>query len=79
MKETKKQNRDIELEAIVGNMLISQYQAYILKSRIADRLDQWWIFSQGRDRNPFSFTFNRERKEIKITLDLNGFMFGNIG
>lgn len=35
------QNRDYDLEAIVGNMLISQYQAHILKSRIVDRLDEW--------------------------------------
>lgn len=33
------QNRDYDLE--VGNMLISQYQAHILKSRIVDRLDEW--------------------------------------
>lgn len=40
MKEMKNQNRDFELEAIVGNLLISQYQVHILKSRIADRLDE---------------------------------------
>jgi hypothetical protein len=73
----KSQNRDFELEAIVGNMLISQYQSHILKSRIADRLDEWWALTQDRDRNSSSFTFNRERKKFTISLRTNEFMLGN--
>jgi hypothetical protein len=73
----KNQNRDFELEAIVGNMLISQYQSHILKSRMADRLDKWWALSQDRDRNSSSLTFNRERKEFKVSLRINEFMLGN--
>ena len=72
----KNQNRDFELEAIVGNMLISQYQSHILKSRIADKLDKWWVLTQDRDRNSSSFTFDRERKEFKVSLCINEFMLG---
>ena len=72
----KNQNRDFELEAIVGNMLISQYQSHILKSRIADSLDKWWVLTQDRDRNSSSFSFNRERKEFKVSLRINEFMLG---
>lgn len=71
----KNQNRDLELEAIVGNMLISQYQAHVLKSRIADRLDEWWVLSQDRDRNSSSFTFDRHRKEFKVSLRVSEFLF----
>ena len=71
----KNQNRDIDLEAIVGNMLISQYQAHILKSRIADRLDDWWVLSQDRDRNSSTFIFNRHGKEFKVSLSINESMF----
>jgi hypothetical protein len=67
----KNQNRDLELEAIVGNMLISQYQAHILKSRIADRLDEWWILSQDRSRNSSSFKFDRHGKNFTISLHIN--------
>lgn len=67
----KNQNRDLELEAIVGNMLISQYQAHILKSRIADRLDEWWILSQDRGRNSSSFKFDRHGKNFKVSLHIN--------
>ena len=70
----KNQNRDFELEAVVGNMLISQYQSHILKSRISDRLDKWWVLTQDSDRNSSSFTFNRESKEFKVSLRINEFM-----
>ena len=73
----KNQNRDFKLETIIGNMLISQYQSHILKSRIADSLDKWWILTQDRDRNSSSFTFNRERKEFKVSLHINEFMPGD--
>jgi hypothetical protein len=71
----KGQKRDLELEAIVGNLLISQYQAHILKSRIADRLDEWWILSQDKGRNSSSFTFDRHGKEFKVSLHINETVF----
>jgi hypothetical protein len=69
----KNQNRDLdlELEANVGDVIISQYQAHVLKSRIADRLDEWWIISQDRDRNPSSFRFNHHMKKFKVSLKVN--------
>jgi hypothetical protein len=45
--------RDLDLEGIVGNMLISQYQLQILRYKLADSLDGWWL-SQDRGRNSFS-------------------------
>lgn len=75
MKEMKNQNRDLELEVIVGNLLISQYQAHVLKSRIVDRLGGWWLLSRDRERNSSSFTFNRNGKEFKVSLNVNEFMF----
>jgi hypothetical protein len=54
-----------------ASMLISQYQAYILKSRIADRLDEWWVLSQDRDRNSSTFTSDRHGKDFKVSLSVN--------
>jgi hypothetical protein len=62
----KNQYRDPKLKAIVGNMIISQYKAHVLKSRIADRLDEWWILSQDKDRNSSSFTFNHHMKKLRF-------------
>jgi hypothetical protein len=61
----KNQNRDLELESIVGNMLISQYQIHKLKSRIADRFDEWW--------NSSYFVFIRHGKEFKVSLKVDKF------
>jgi hypothetical protein len=63
MKKMENHDRDLELEAIVGNTLISQHQVHKLKSRIVDRLDEWWILSQNIDRNSSSFVFHRHGKE----------------
>jgi hypothetical protein len=62
--------RDFDLEGIVGNMLISQYQAQILKSRLADRLDGWWL-SQARDRNSSSFSFQKRGQIFKVSLNVS--------
>jgi hypothetical protein len=62
--------RDFDLEGIVGNMLISQYQAQILKSRLADRLDGWWL-SQAGDRNSSSFSFQKRGRVFKVSLNVS--------
>jgi hypothetical protein len=62
--------RDFDLEGMVGNMLISQYQAQILKSRLADRLDGWWL-SQARDRNSSSFSFQKRGQIFKVSLNVS--------
>ncbi|MPZ07992.1 MAG: hypothetical protein GEU26_16510 [Nitrososphaeraceae archaeon] len=59
--------RDFDLERIVGNMLISQYQAHILKSKLADRLAGWWILSQNREYDSSSFTFSHHGQKFKVS------------
>jgi hypothetical protein len=65
--EENESHRDFDLEVIVGNMLISQYQAHILKSNLADGLAGWWILSQDRDYNSSSFTFSHNGKKFKVS------------
>lgn len=59
-------HRDFDLEGIVGNMLISQYQAHILKSKLAEGLAGWWILSQNRDYDSSSFTFSHHGRKFKV-------------
>jgi hypothetical protein len=65
--EESKSYRDFDLEKIVGDMLISQYQAHILKSRLDNRLAGWWILSQDRDYDSSSFTFRHYGKKFKVS------------
>jgi hypothetical protein len=65
--EESKSDRDFDLERIVGDMLISQYQAHILKSKLADGLSGWWVLSQNRDYDSSSFTFSHHGKKFKVS------------
>ena len=65
--EGSENHRDFDLERIVGNMLISQYQAHILKSKISDGLAGWWIISQNRDYDSSSFTFKHQGQKFKVS------------
>jgi hypothetical protein len=62
-----KSKRDFDLERMVGDMLISQYQADILKSRLDNKLVGWWILSQEMDYNSSSFTFSHYGKKFKVS------------
>lgn len=65
--EENKSDRDFDLEKIVGDMLISQYQTHILKSKLADGLSGWWVLSQNRDYDSSSFTFRHYGKKFKVS------------
>lgn len=60
-------HRDFDLERIVGDMLISQYQEHVLKSRLDNKLAGWWILSQDRDYDSSSFTFSHCGKKFKVS------------
>jgi hypothetical protein len=62
--------RDLDLEGIVGNMLISQYQLQILRSKLADSLDGWWRLSQDRGRNSSSFRCDHHGQVFKVSLNV---------
>lgn len=59
--------RDFDLERIVDDMLISQYQAHILKSKLTNRLAGGWVLSQDRDYDSSSFTFDHHGKKFKVS------------
>jgi hypothetical protein len=48
-------------------MLISQYQAHILKSKLADGLAGWWILSQDKDYDSSSFAFSHHGKKFNLS------------
>jgi cytochrome b involved in lipid metabolism len=65
-----KSYRDYDLERIVGDMSISQYQSHVLKSRLDNKLAGWWILSQDREYDSSSFTFSHYGKKFKISSSL---------
>jgi hypothetical protein len=74
--QTKIEKRDIELENLVGNLLIAQYQVERLKERVSERLsvhDRTKI-SQNLFKyknNWYSITINVDRVDLKDLDDKN--------
>ena len=60
------EERDIELENIVGNLMIAQYQVDRLRSRLSDK-----ISSSGTNKKGSTHTFKHGNKWYKITLKLD--------
>lgn len=60
------EERDIELENIVGNLMIAQYQVDRLRSRLSDK-----IVSSGTNKKGSTHTFKHGNKWYKITLKLD--------
>ena len=60
------EERDIELENIVGNLMIAQYQVDRLRSRLSDK-----IGSSGTNKKGSTHTFKHGNKWYKITLKLD--------
>ncbi len=60
------EERDIELENIVGNLMIAQYQVDRLRSRLNDK-----IGSSGTNKKGSTHTFKHGNKWYKITLKLD--------
>ena len=64
--EKQEEGRDIELENIVGNLMIAQYQVDRLRSRLSDK-----IGSSGTYKKGSTHTFKHGNKWYKITLKLD--------
>jgi hypothetical protein len=60
------EERDIELENIVGNLMIAQYQVDRLRSRLSDK-----IGISGTNTKRSTHTFKHGNKWYKITLKLD--------
>ncbi len=60
------EERDIELENIVGNLMIAQYQVDRLRSRLRDN-----IGSSGTNKKGSAHTFKHGKKWYRITLKLD--------
>ncbi|MGB6673251.1 MAG: hypothetical protein WBE34_12535, partial [Candidatus Nitrosopolaris sp.] len=60
---------DIELENIVGNLMIAQYQVDRLRSRLSDRIGSG--LGSGTNKKGSTHTFKHGNRWYKITLKLD--------
>lgn len=59
--------RDIELENIIGNLMIAEYQVDKLQSRLSERVGG---LGSGSNRKSSSFVFKKNDKWYRVTLSV---------
>lgn len=63
--------RDSIFEGIMGDILIAQFQADILRSRLSDRVGGWWSLSQDKNRTSSCFSYEYRGKVFKVSMAVN--------
>ena len=67
--EKEDQTRDIELENIVGNLLIAGYQVERLRDRVVSRIDS--MYRGAINRRGATYVFKSNDTWIKISLNVD--------
>lgn len=65
MSERITRDRDIELENIIGNLMIAEYQVDRLQSRLSERVGG---LGSGSNKKSSSFVFKKNDKWYRVTL-----------
>jgi hypothetical protein len=64
-KKKELEKRDIELENIVGNLMIAEYQVEKLRTRVTERID---AYGYAPDKKVSSHMFKHDNKWFKISV-----------
>lgn len=68
MEREESKERDRELENIVGNLMIAEYQVAKLRDRLLDRISD--RFPQGSRKGASTYMFKNYDKWIKISINV---------
>ena len=63
-----KEERDLELENIVGNMMIAQYQVDKLRSRLSERISG---YGSASNKKSSAYMFRHNDKWYKVTIKVD--------
>jgi hypothetical protein len=67
MSERITRDRDMELENIIGNLMIAEYQVDRLRSRLSERVGG---LGSGSNKKSSSFVFKKNDKWYRVTLSV---------
>jgi len=67
MSEGIARDRDIELENIIGNLMIAEYQVDKLQSRLSERVGG---LGSGSNKKSSSFVFKKNDKWYRVTISV---------
>lgn len=63
------EERDLELENIVGNLLIAEYQVDKLRNRLVDKISSPYSGAVIRDGSIFSFRHNNKWYKLSVRVE----------
>jgi hypothetical protein len=75
MSERIKKDRDIELENVIGNLMIAEYQVDKLQSRLSERVGG---LGSGSNKKSSSFVFKKNDKWYRVMLSVEEMTNRNI-
>jgi len=67
------EKRDIELENIVGNLMIAEYQVEKLRARVTERIG---AYGYAHDKKISSHMFKHDRRWFKISVKVEELAIG---
>jgi hypothetical protein len=71
-KSSEIEDRDSELENILGNLLIAEYQVEKLRGRLIDKISSPYSASAVRDGSSYSFKHNGKWYRIAVRIEQDG-------
>jgi hypothetical protein len=69
------EKRDIELENIVGNLMIAEYQVEKLRCRVTEKIGR---YGYGTDKKVSSHMFKHDDKWFKISVKVEELAIGKV-
>jgi hypothetical protein len=61
--------RDIELENIIGNLLIAEYQVDKLRHRLAEKISPSYSSGQAKDNSAYSFKVGSKWYRVSVKIE----------
>ncbi|AFU60074.1 hypothetical protein Ngar_c31580 [Candidatus Nitrososphaera gargensis Ga9.2] len=63
------EDRDIELENIIGNLLIAEYQVDKLRNRLVDKISPSYSSAGAKDHSAYSFKIGSKWYRVSIKVE----------
>jgi hypothetical protein len=63
------EERDIELENVIGNLLIAEYQVDKLRNRLAEKIRPPYSSGQAKDNSAYSFKVGGRWYRISVKIE----------
>ena len=61
--------RDLELENIVGNLMVAEYQVDRLRQKLVERVSPAYSSGQAKDRSAYSFKVGAKWYRISVMVE----------